>query len=115
MRMRNLCIRAAALAQAMLVGVVFINDAKAGIKNQNGKLDLEIYGIITRTLLYVDDGDKHQLFHVDGGVENTRLGYAVNGQLTEDIAVGGVFEYDIGLSNPAGDATLGANGESSPY
>lgn len=74
---------APATALALAAGVLSIGDASADMKPQ-GKLNVEMYGIITRALLYADDGDKHQLFNVDGGSENTRLGFAVTGKLSEN-------------------------------
>ncbi len=99
-------------AAAMLaVSLLSSGGARADMKAQ-GKMSVEVYGIITRALLYADDGDKSQLFNVDGGSENTRLGFAVSGQLTENWQVGGVIENNLANSNPASSATLGANGES---
>ena len=76
----------------------------SGNKNQ-----LIMYGIVTRTLLFADDGDRHQLFHVDGGVENTRIGWIARGALNKDITVEGHIEGDIRLSNAAGDVNLDGN------
>ena len=67
---------------------------------------LMIYGMVTRTLLFADDGDRHQLFHVDGGVENTRLGWIAQGRLNEDMTAEGHIELDAPLSNAAGDVNL---------
>ena len=100
-----------ATALALAGAIWTAGDAAADLKPQ-GKLNVEIYGIITRALLYADDGDQSQLFNVDGGPENTRVGFAVSGQLTENWTVGGTMEHDVGLSNPASSATLGANGDS---
>jgi predicted porin len=115
MKIRELGIRSAKFvpvtALALAAGVLSIGDASADMKAQ-GKLNVEMYGIITRALLYADDGDKHQLFNVDGGSENTRLGFAVSGKLSENWDVGGVLENNLANSNPASSATLGANGES---
>lgn len=73
----------------------------SGNKNQ-----MMIYGIVTRTLLYADDGDRNELFHVDGGVENTRVGWIAQGRLNEDVTAGAHIEMDLQLSNAAGDVNL---------
>ena len=65
-----------------------------------------IYGIVTRAFLYTDDGNRSELFHVDGGVENTRLGWIPQGRLNEDITAGAHIEFDGQLSNAAGDLNL---------
>ncbi len=101
----------ACIAVSVCSWVGFSTQSVADIKAQ-GKLNVEVYGIITRALLYADDGDQHQLFNVDGGSENTRIGFAMSGKLTENWDVGGVIENNIANSNPASSATLGANGES---
>ncbi|MCH8236925.1 MAG: hypothetical protein IIC06_02005, partial [Proteobacteria bacterium] len=70
----------------------------SGNKNQ-----MMIYGIVTRALLYADDGDRSELFHIDGGVENTRIGWIAQGRLNEDVTAGAQIEMDVPLSNAAGD------------
>ena len=72
-----------------------------GNKNQ-----VVMYGIVTRTLLYADDGDRHHLFNVDGGVENTRVGWIASGALNENVTVIGHVELNAPLSNPANAVNL---------
>ena len=72
-----------------------------GNKNQ-----LMMYGIVTRALLYADDGDNSQLFNVDGSVENTRVGWIASGALNENVKVIGHVEMDTPLSNPANSVNL---------
>ena len=83
-----------ALAAPMASG-----SAEAGIKSQNSKVNLTIGGQIVRSLIYADDGEHSQLFHVDGRTAGTRVRYIVSGQLTESIKVGGLIEHDVGQSN----------------
>ena len=77
------------------------NTISSGNKNQ-----LFMYGMVTRALLFADDGDRHNLFHIDGGVENSRLGWIAEGRLNDDITAGAHVEMDIPLSNAAGDVNL---------
>lgn len=78
-----------------------------GVAVTNGnKNQLVVYGIVTRALLYGDDGDRHQLFNVDGGVENTRVGWIASSKLGRDVTVLGHVEMDVPLSNPAGSVNL---------
>ncbi|MEE9316915.1 MAG: porin [Rhodospirillales bacterium] len=81
----------------------FAADDTLSSGNQN---QLMIYGMVTRALLFADDGDRRNLFHIDGGVENSRLGWIAEGQLNEDITAGAQVEMDIPLSNAAGDVNL---------
>ena len=75
------------------------------IKNAN-KNGLMIYGIVTRALLFADDSNRDKLFQVDGGVENSRLGWIGHGQLNKDVSFQGHLEMDVPLSNAAGDVNL---------
>jgi len=78
-----------------------------GRKISNGnKNQVVVYGIVTRALLYADDGDRHHLLNVDGGVENTRVGWIATGNLNENVTVIGHIEYNVGLSNPVGSVNL---------
>jgi hypothetical protein len=72
---------------------------KTAFKAQNSKVNLTIGGQIVRSLIYADDGEHSQLFHVDGRTTGTRVRYIVSGQLTESIKVGGLIEHDVGQSN----------------
>ena len=81
-----------------------------GKKISNGnKNQLVIYGFVTRALLYADDGDQHQLFNVDGGAENTRVGWVATGKLNENVTVIGHVEMDTPLSNKSEDINLTGN------
>jgi len=97
------------LAGALFALVVFApsqkNLAAGEIKNGNQN-ELIIYGILTRALLYADDGDRHHLFNVDGGVENTRIGFIASGKLNADITVKGHLELDMAIAEAAGDVNL---------
>ena len=81
-----------------------------GKKISNGNENqLVIYGFVTRALLYADDGDQHQLFNVDGGAENTRVGWVATGKLNENVTVIGHVEMDTPLSNKSEDINLTGN------
>jgi len=89
--------------------------AHADFKNQNSKVNLTIGGQIVRSLIYVDDGEHSQLFHVDGRTVGTRLRYIVSGNLTESIKVGGLLEHDVGQSNDGYTFDYGITGDSATY
>jgi len=69
--------------------------------NDNGVV---MSGQIVRSLLYIDDGENSQLFHVDGATSSTRIRWVITGQVTEALAVGGLVEADFMNSNDAGNA-----------
>lgn len=99
------------LAVSLMLAVIILAFAEEGraaddTLSSGNKNQMMIYGLVTRTLLYADDGDRSELFHVDGGVENTRLGWIAQGRLNEDITAGAQIEMDVPLSNAAGDVDL---------
>ena len=98
------------LAAAMfaLVNIVPVRESRAAddTLSSGNKNQMMFYGIVTRALLYADDGDRSELFHIDGGVENTRLGWIAEGRLNEDVTAGAQIELDVPLSNAAGDVNL---------
>ena len=101
--------KAASLVLALLmllVAAAFPASAADDTFSSGNKNELVMYGIVTRALLFADDGDRHQLFHVDGSVENTRIGWIARGTLNEDITVQGHIEMDAPLSNPPGAINL---------
>ena len=91
-----------------LVNLAPVNKGRAAddTLSSGNKNQMIIYGIVTRAFLYTDDGNRSELFHVDGGVENTRLGWIPQGRLNEDITAGAHIELDAQLSNAAGDLNL---------
>ena len=91
-----------------LVNLATVNKGRAAddTLSSGNKNQMMIYGIVTRAFLYTDDGNRSELFHVDGGVENTRFGWIPQGRLNEDITAGAHIELDAQLSNAAGDLNL---------
>ncbi|MAH85483.1 MAG: hypothetical protein CMF65_13030 [Magnetovibrio sp.] len=88
-----------------LAAPVASGSAEAGFKNQNSKVNLTMGGQIVRSLLHADDGERTQLFNIDGRSTGTRVRYIVSGQLTESVKVGGLLEHDVGQSNDSFDFT----------
>lgn len=111
---RGLIVAAVIFALAATDSVAAEDEPKgAPVKDGHGqkisggnKNQVVMYGIVTRTLLYADDGDRHHLFNVDGGVENTRVGWIASGALNENVTVIGHVEMNAPLSNPANAVNL---------
>ncbi|HEX9702185.1 MAG TPA: hypothetical protein VGA19_04990, partial [Rhodospirillales bacterium] len=89
------------------------DDAGGPVKDGHGRAiangnnnQLVMYGIVTRALLYADDGGQHQLLNVDGSVENTRIGFIASGAVNADTNVVGHVEMNTPLSNPVGNVNL---------
>jgi len=104
----------AAGALLALAPVAISSSADAGSLKQQGKMDLVMGGQIARSLLYVDDGETSQLFHIDNPTTGTRVRYIAKGQLTESITVGGLLEHDVGQSNQSARFTTTTGDEESP-
>ena len=53
-----------------LVNLAPVNKGRAAddTLSSGNKNQMMIYGIVTRAFLYTDDGNRSELFHVDGGV-----------------------------------------------
>jgi hypothetical protein len=83
-----------------------IKDGYGRTITHSNKNQVALYGIATRALLYADDGDRHQLLNVDGGVENTRVGWIATGKLTDNATVIGHVEMNTQLSNRISSVNL---------
>ena len=55
-----------------LAAPVASGSAEAGFKNQNSKVNLTMGGQIVRSLLHADDGERTQLFNIDGRSTSSR-------------------------------------------
>lgn len=59
------------------------------------KVEVKLYGQVNRGLLYVDDGEKNQLFSVDNKYSDTRIGILGNAKITDDLSVGSWIEVQF--------------------
>ncbi len=66
-------------------------DSRTVISGKQG-VKLTVSGQVNRGLLYVDNGDKDDFFHVDNDNSSTRVRFVGTGDLTEDITVGAQIE-----------------------
>lgn len=67
----------------------------------NDKIALKMYGQINRAVMYADDGDTGEWYHVDNDHSSTRLGLKVNPKMSDKFTVGAnlEFEYQSNASN----------------
>ncbi len=83
-------------------------DTRNVISGKQG-VKLTVSGQVNRGLLYVDNGDQDDLFHVDNDNSSTRVRFVGTGALTEDITVGSQievqFESNSTAAMPAGPCT----------
>jgi hypothetical protein len=57
-----------------------------------GGVKLTVSGQVNRGVLFVDNGDTSDIFHVDNDNSSTRLRFVGTGTLTEDVTVGSQIE-----------------------
>ncbi len=69
----------------------------------SGKDDvkLSVSGQVNRGVLFVDNGDDSEVFHVDNDNSSTRVRFIGKGQLTDDISVGSQIEVQFESNSTA--------------
>jgi len=84
--------------------------APAGLAASGGdKVALKLYGQVNRGLLYIDDGNTQEVFHVDNDHSSTRIGLTGDVQATENLNIGAKIEVQM-ESNSTGNVNQANNG-----
>jgi outer membrane murein-binding lipoprotein Lpp len=88
-------------------------DSRTVISGKQG-VKLTVSGQVNRGLLYVDNGDQDDFFHVDNDNSSTRVRFVGTGALTEDITVGSQIEVQFESNSTASiridqDSSAGPN------
>jgi len=65
------------------------------IKPGSDKVGVQIYGQVNRGVLYVDDGNDSEIYHVDNDNSSTRLGINAKSKTGGDLEVGAKFEVQF--------------------
>lgn len=65
------------------------------IKPGSDKVGVQIYGQVNRGVLYVDDGNDSEFYHVDNDNSSTRLGINAKSKTGGDLEVGAKFEVQF--------------------
>ena len=87
-------------------------DTRNVISGKQG-VKLTVSGQVNRGLLYVDNGDQDDLFHVDNDNSSTRVRFVGTGALTEDITVGSQIEVQF-ESNSTASIRIDQDGAAGP-
>jgi hypothetical protein len=100
---------AAAVGAALLVGGTAVQAQVTG--GQQG-IQVQLYGQVSRALMFADDGHQSKWFHVDAQPSSTRFGINASAQATPGLRVGAKIETEM-KSNPSdtvsmNDASTGA-------
>lgn len=72
-----------------------------GIKSgrSSDKASLTVSGQVNRAVLFADDGENAEIFHVDNDNSSTRIRFVGKGQVTDDFSVGTLIELDWESAN----------------
>ena len=65
------------------------------IKPGSDKVGVQIYGQVNRGVMYVDDGNDSEFYHVDNDNSSTRLGINAKSKTGGDLEVGAKFEVQF--------------------
>jgi len=96
-----------AAAMFALVNLAPVNKGRAAddTLSSGNKNQMMIYGIVTRAFLYADDGNRSELFHVDGGVENTRFSWIPRADGTRTSPPGPISNWTRNFPTPPATST----------
>ncbi len=68
--------------------------------SQNEKIKVDLYGQINRAVLWGDDGDSSEFYHVDNDNSSSRVGIKATAQPNDKLTVGAVMEFEY-QANPS--------------
>jgi predicted porin len=92
---------AAAVGAALLLGATAVQaQAPASVSGGMSGINVQLYGQVSRSLMFVDDGFNSKWFNVDNQPSSTRFGINAAGQATPGLRVGGKIEVEM-KSNPS--------------
>lgn len=83
------------------------------VSSGNENIQLEVSGQVNRAVLYVNDGDQDEVFHVDNDNSSTRVRFVGSGRLSDDFSVGALFEVQF-ESNSSASIDIDQAGEVGP-
>jgi hypothetical protein len=86
---------------------------QAMIKPGSDKVGVQIYGQVNRGVLYADDGNDSELYHVDNDNSSTRLGINAKTRTGGDLEVGAKFEvqFESNSSSEVSQTALSAGAD----
>ncbi len=71
------------------------------VKSGVGKASLTMSGQVNRAVLFADDGNDSQVFHVDNDNSSTRIRWVGKGKVTENVSMGVVWESQFESNSTA--------------
>jgi predicted porin len=97
---------AAAVGAALLVGGTAVQAQAPAAPAAPGTLTVQLYGQVSRALMFADDGHQSKIFHVDGQPSSTRFGIQGTSQLMPGLRAGARIETEM-KSNPSDVVNFG--------
>lgn len=89
MKAHKITLSVAALLLAAATGASALE-----VKTGNDKVNVELYGQINRAVMYADDGNDSQFFHVDNNNSSTRVGLNGKIEANEYLTIGSNLELE---------------------
>jgi hypothetical protein len=74
-------------------------EAKNWVSALKKKVDVTLYGQVSKAVMFADDGYTDDVFFVDNAISGTRLGVKAKSKLNEEFSVGGELEFEWTQNN----------------
>jgi len=100
MKLRKTQVAAAVGGAMLLVAGAVQAQAPAGVVGAQPGINVQLYGQVSRAMMFVDDGFNSKWFNVDAQPSSTRFGINASGQATPGLRVGARIETEM-KSNPS--------------
>jgi predicted porin len=89
MRTQHITLAAGAMLLAAATGASALE-----VKTGNDKVNVELYGQINRAVMYADDGNDSQFFHVDNDNSSSRVGLNGKIEVNDSLTIGSNLELE---------------------
>jgi predicted porin len=89
MRKQHITLAAGAMLLAAATGASALE-----VKTGNDKVNVELYGQINRAVMYADDGNDSQFFHVDNDNSSSRVGLNGKIEVNDSLTIGSNLELE---------------------
>jgi hypothetical protein len=113
MKLRKTQVAAAVGAALLLGGTAVQAQAPANVASAQPGINVQLYGQVSRAMMFADDGFSTKWFNVDGQPSSTRFGIMATGQISPSLRVGARIETEM-KSNPSDTVGFGSTVPNTP-
>lgn len=94
--MKSIVVKQLIVLGVLVIGLALVcGDATAAmVVTKTDKVKVEVYGQINRAVLYANDGDEDDFYHVDNDNSSTRIGVKATAKPNNAFTVGAHLEYE---------------------